>query len=191
MPPPASESKATHDSRYDDRPPEDDLPIEVQARIQRLQKEAEAQARLKEELETRARLKEESEARARLDKELEAQERLKEESEAQARLNKEPEPVLEGNPERRQEKPIADTKRSEVVDNVARVPDEELPSHRERQRWNLSKRLSDAMDELLPKLAVVTQKVNTYTGTDYSGIEALRKEIKEQGAQCFCFFFNV
>jgi sensitive to high expression protein 9 len=35
------------------------------------------------------------------------------------------------------------------------------------------------MDELLPKLAEVTQKVNTYTGTDYSGIEALRREIKE------------
>lgn len=36
------------------------------------------------------------------------------------------------------------------------------------------------MDELLPKLAVVTQKVNNYTGTDYSGIEALRQAIKEQ-----------
>lgn len=37
------------------------------------------------------------------------------------------------------------------------------------------------MDELLPKLATVGQKVNTFTGTDYSGIEALRREIKEQG----------
>lgn len=36
------------------------------------------------------------------------------------------------------------------------------------------------MDEILPKLAVVTQKVNNYTGTDYSGIEALRRAIKEQ-----------
>ncbi|KAJ9669595.1 sensitivity to high expression protein she9 [Coniosporium apollinis] len=36
------------------------------------------------------------------------------------------------------------------------------------------------MDELLPKLAIVGQKVNTFTGTDYSGIEALRREIKEQ-----------
>jgi len=36
------------------------------------------------------------------------------------------------------------------------------------------------MDDLLPKLAVVTQKVNTYTGTDYSGVEALRREIQEQ-----------
>jgi len=65
--------------------------------------------------------------------------------------------------------------------NIKRVPDEALPSHREGQRWNLSKRLTEFMDEVLPKLAVVTQKVNTYTGTDYSGIEALRREIKDQG----------
>lgn len=63
---------------------------------------------------------------------------------------------------------------------VSRVPQEDLPSHREGQRWNLSKRLTEIMDELLPKLAVVTQKVNNYTGTDYSGIEALRRAIKEQ-----------
>ncbi|EUC50579.1 hypothetical protein COCMIDRAFT_81611 [Bipolaris oryzae ATCC 44560] len=71
-------------------------------------------------------------------------------------------------------------KKAESQDTIARVPDEHLPSHRERQRWSLLKRFSDAMDELLPKLAVVTQKVNTYTGTDYSGVEALRREIKEQ-----------
>ena len=64
---------------------------------------------------------------------------------------------------------------------VSRVPQEDLPSHREGQRWNLSKQLTEIMDELLPKLAVVTQKVNNYTGTDYSGIEALRQAIKEQG----------
>jgi sensitive to high expression protein 9 len=68
-----------------------------------------------------------------------------------------------------------------VQDTIARVPAEDLPSHREGQRWSLSKRLSELMDDLLPKLAIVTQKVNTYTGTDYSGIEALRREIKDQG----------
>ncbi|KAF2799000.1 hypothetical protein K505DRAFT_266518 [Melanomma pulvis-pyrius CBS 109.77] len=67
-----------------------------------------------------------------------------------------------------------------VEDTIARVPAEYLPSHRDGQRWNLSKRLSELMDDLLPKLAIVTQKVNTYTGTDYSGIEALRREIKDQ-----------
>ncbi|OCK82407.1 hypothetical protein K432DRAFT_293314 [Lepidopterella palustris CBS 459.81] len=65
-------------------------------------------------------------------------------------------------------------------DNISRVPDEDLPSHREGQRWTLSKRMSELMDDLLPKLAILTQKVNNYTGTDYSGIEALRREIKEQ-----------
>ena len=79
--------------------------------------------------------------------------------------------------------PPSSQNKSAVTDNVARVPDEHLPSHRERQRWDFSKRLSDLMDDMLPKLAVVTQKVNTYTGTDYSGVEALRQEIKEQGQQ--------
>lgn len=188
--PPASEAGSMRDSRYDDRPPEDDLPVEVQARLERLQKEAEAQARLKEELAARARLKEEAEARARLDKEMEAQERRKIEAETQARREQEAQAAAENTqpprPEPSQDRPASKVKGSEVVDNVVRVPDEELPSHRERQRWNLSKRLSDAMDELLPKLAVVTQKVNTYTGTDYSAIEALRVEIKEQGTRCFC-----
>ncbi|KAF1919786.1 Mdm33 family-domain-containing protein [Ampelomyces quisqualis] len=76
--------------------------------------------------------------------------------------------------------PASRSRKDDVADNITRVPDEHLPSHRERQRWSLSKRFSEAMDELLPKLAVVTQKVNTYTGTDYSGVEALRREIKEQ-----------
>jgi sensitive to high expression protein 9 len=63
------------------------------------------------------------------------------------------------------------------------VPAEDLPSHKEGQRWDLSRRVSEMMDELLPKLAQVTQKVNTYTGTDYSSIEALRREIMDQGKQ--------
>jgi sensitive to high expression protein 9 len=67
------------------------------------------------------------------------------------------------------------------VDSIKRVAAEDLPSHKERQRWDLSKRMSEVMDELLPKLAMVTQKVNTYTGTDYSSIEALKQEIRDQG----------
>lgn len=82
--------------------------------------------------------------------------------------------------ERMQEAEAPAAKQDHVTDNISRVPDEHLPSHRERQRWDLSKRFSELMDEVLPKLAVVTQKVNTYTGTDYSGVEALRREIKEQ-----------
>jgi sensitive to high expression protein 9 len=78
-----------------------------------------------------------------------------------------------------------------VADNITRVPDENLPSHRARQRWDLSKRFSEFMDDLLPKLAVVTQKVNTYTGTDYSGVEALRREIIEQGERCASSCWNL
>lgn len=86
--------------------------------------------------------------------------------------------------ERLQEDDASPPKAETVPDNIARVPDEHLPSHRDRQRWDWSKQISDFMDEVLPKLAVVTQKVNTYTGTDYSGVEALRREIKEQGVYC-------
>lgn len=68
-----------------------------------------------------------------------------------------------------------------VKDNIERVAADQLPSHHQAQRWDLSKRFQDLMDDILPKLAVVTHKVNTYTGTDYSGIEALKREIKDQG----------
>ncbi|KAJ4296924.1 sensitivity to high expression protein she9 [Kalmusia sp. IMI 367209] len=73
-----------------------------------------------------------------------------------------------------------EVKKEDIKDDIERVPAEHLPSHREAQRWDFSKRFQDFMDDLLPKLAVVTQKVNTYTGTDYSGIAALKREIKEQ-----------
>lgn len=76
------------------------------------------------------------------------------------------------------------TEEKVAEENIARVAAEDLPSHREGQRWDFSKRISEFMDELLPKLAVVTQKVNTYTGTDYSSIAALKQEIKDQGTVC-------
>jgi len=58
---------------------------------------------------------------------------------------------------------------------------EALPSHVQKQRWPLSKRLQTVMDDVLSKAMVASQRVNTYTGTDYSGIEALRQAIIEQG----------
>jgi sensitive to high expression protein 9 len=99
--------------------------------------------------------------------------------------------VADGAQQPSQEEPASSTPKNDIADTITRVPDEQLPSHRERQRWNLSKRLSKLMDEVLPKLAAVTQKVNTYTGTDYSGVAALRREIKEQGmlhapTACLC-----
>jgi len=60
------------------------------------------------------------------------------------------------------------------------VPDEHLPSHIETKRWTLTKRFNKMVDDLMPRLAQLSQRINSYTGTDYSGIEALRQEIKEQ-----------
>jgi len=109
-------------------------------------------------------LQEEEDAR-RAQERIQDQHRLQTEEQARVQAQSKAEKLIEPEP---------------VEDNIARVPDEHLPSHRERQRWDLSKRLSDAMDDLLPKIALVTQKVNTYTGTDYSGVQALRREIQEQ-----------
>lgn len=109
-------------------------------------------------------LQEEEDAR-RAQERIQEQHRLQTEEQARVQAQSKAEKLIEPEP---------------VEDNIARVPDEHLPSHRERQRWDLSKRLSDAMDDLLPKIALVTQKVNTYTGTDYSGVQALRREIQEQ-----------
>lgn len=121
----------------------------------------------------------------RMRREFEAAEKLRNEEAALQRARSVPEtpPPVEAQKPIQQEATPASTK-DDVADNIARVPDEQLPSHRHRQRWSLSKRFSNAMDELLPKLALVGQKVNTYTGTDYSGVEALRREIKEQGTHC-------
>jgi sensitive to high expression protein 9 len=115
----------------------------------------------------------------RLDALLEDQKAIKKATEQSVAALKEP-PAAEA-PEPPQDATAATPQKDESLDNIARVPDEQLPSHQEKQRWDLSRRFSEAMDELLPKLAVVGQKVNTYTGTDYSGVEALRREIKEQG----------
>lgn len=55
-----------------------------------------------------------------------------------------------------------------------------LPSAIDKQRWHLSRRTSKLMDELLAKASLASQQINTYTGTDFSGIEALRSEIIAQ-----------
>jgi sensitive to high expression protein 9, mitochondrial len=55
-----------------------------------------------------------------------------------------------------------------------------LPSHVEGRRWQLSKDATKLLDNLLARASVAGQHINVYTGTDYSGIEALRSKIKEQ-----------
>lgn len=55
-----------------------------------------------------------------------------------------------------------------------------LPSHTAQQRWDYSKKMAKLMDDLLARASVASQHINAYTGTDFSGIEALRKEILDQ-----------
>lgn len=55
-----------------------------------------------------------------------------------------------------------------------------LPSHSAKQRWTISRQTSELMDRLLARASVASQHINSYTGTDFSGIEALRNEIVEQ-----------
>lgn len=58
-----------------------------------------------------------------------------------------------------------------------------LPSETAARRWQLSEKTQKHMDDFLTKAAIFSQRLNNYTGTDYSGIEALRREIIEQGRQ--------
>ncbi|KEQ72855.1 hypothetical protein M436DRAFT_64030 [Aureobasidium namibiae CBS 147.97] len=69
---------------------------------------------------------------------------------------------------------------AEKVMKEEAIAEEALPSKHQEQRWHLSKRVQERMDELLAKAAVVSHKVNNYTGTDYSGIERLRRDIIDQ-----------
>ncbi|TKA33555.1 hypothetical protein B0A50_00390 [Salinomyces thailandicus] len=55
-----------------------------------------------------------------------------------------------------------------------------LPSQVERRRWQLSKDMTKFLDHVLARASVAGQHINVYTGTDYSGIETLRKDIIEQ-----------
>ena len=49
------------------------------------------------------------------------------------------------------------------------------------QLSKIPKQLSHFINELTTKAVLVGQRVNTLTGTDYSAIEVLRRNIKEQG----------
>jgi sensitive to high expression protein 9 len=55
-----------------------------------------------------------------------------------------------------------------------------LPSAFAHRRTEISRRMSHMMDNLLTKANLASQQINTYTGTDFSGIEALRTEIVAQ-----------
>lgn len=68
--------------------------------------------------------------------------------------------------------------------------EEALPSKHQAQRWKLSKRVQERMDELLAQAALVSHKVNNYTGTDYSAIERLRSDIKDQGKSFYSLYLR-
>lgn len=214
MPPPATEQKPKPASSVDRTPEEliarqERLRREWEEQQRRKEEEAlrkkqqEEEARRKREEEQALRKKREAEALQRKQEEEAARKRQEQEASRRAQQTSQPAPVPtqpkvptpEPAPEQPSSvetqrpilEPAASQDKQDVVDNVTRVPDEQLPSHQERQRSNFEKRLTALMDELLPKIAVVTQKVNTYTGTDYSGVEALRREIQEQGTHASSF----
>ncbi|CAD0084803.1 unnamed protein product [Aureobasidium vineae] len=94
-----------------------------------------------------------------------------------------PETLEEPPKETTVEEEILNMEAEVVAEKVAKeeaVIEEALPSKHQEQRWHLSKRVQERMDELLAKAAVVSHKVNNYTGTDYSGIERLRRDIIDQ-----------
>lgn len=56
----------------------------------------------------------------------------------------------------------------------------DLPSQEESRRSHIAKRFSHVMDHLQSNIFIAGQRLNDLTG--YSGIEALKKDIEEQGA---------
>jgi len=80
------------------------------------------------------------------------------------------------------EQAVEDTRRtSESRTQIPAADHDALPSNVQNQRGDMSKKLQTFMDDLLAKAALAGHKVNAYTGTDYSGIDALRRSIIEQG----------
>ena len=57
---------------------------------------------------------------------------------------------------------------------------ENLPSHEEGRRSQVSKRFSHIMDNVQSNIFIAGQRLNDLTG--YSGIEVLKKDIEEQGS---------
>lgn len=63
--------------------------------------------------------------------------------------------------------------------NAADKPRSDLPSQEEGRRSHVSKRFSHVMDNLQSNIFIAGQRLNDLTG--YSGIEALKKDIEQQG----------
>ena len=71
-------------------------------------------------------------------------------------------------------------RQAENPSDVSGKPWRDLPSQEEGRRSHVSKRFSSLMDHLQSNIFIAGQRLNDLTG--YSGIEALKKDIEEQGA---------
>ncbi len=65
-------------------------------------------------------------------------------------------------------------------DPVATTKAADLPSKTDQRRWDISRRTARLMDSVLARASTAGQSINIYTGTDYSGIEAIKREINDQ-----------
>jgi len=71
------------------------------------------------------------------------------------------------------------TTESQDSSHVPNKPRKDLPSQEEGRRSHASKRFTHLMDHLQSNIFIAGQRLNDLTG--YSGIEALKREIEEQG----------
>lgn len=69
---------------------------------------------------------------------------------------------------------------SNGAENSTRSSRDDLPSHEEGRRSHVSKKFSHVMDHLQSNIFIAGQRLNDLTG--YSGIEALKRDIEEQGS---------
>lgn len=69
--------------------------------------------------------------------------------------------------------------------NAGDKPRSDLPSQEEGRRSHISKRFSHVMDHLQSNIFIAGQRLNDLTG--YSGIEALKKDIEQQGRSLTLF----
>ena len=77
---------------------------------------------------------------------------------------------------------LSTSPRRPANDDGAQLPRKDLPSQEEGRRSQASKRFSHVMDHLQSNIFIAGQRLNDLTG--YSGIEALKKDIEEQGQSC-------
>ncbi|CAK1358000.1 unnamed protein product [Cercospora beticola] len=142
----------------------------TEERLRRIQEENAARIRKEEE---EARLRAEQKAQRLREEEAEAERRA---AGAQQRLQEQdeskPQPSISSKPQ--------STTATSTAPATAAESSTTLPSHAESRRSDLQKRLTQFLDDLLLHASRIGQQVNQYTGTDYSGIENLRKEISSQ-----------